>query len=76
MFSAAATCGDADSKNSNGFEIVLDETSRLVSETQAAAGARPKHAASSQQPVCTAERLPSLEEGGREPSPSEKRLRG
>jgi hypothetical protein len=28
--SVAATCGDADSKNSNGFEIVLDETSRLV----------------------------------------------
>ena len=73
--SVAATCGDADDKNLDGLEFELAETSDVV-EAQAAAGARPKRAASSQQPAGTAEHLPSLEEGSGEPSPNEKRFRG
>jgi len=77
--SVAATCGDTEDTNLG--ELEFDETSE-VAEVQAAAGARPpwwvraKRAASSQQPAGTAEHLPSLEEGGGEPSPNEKRFRG
>ena len=71
--SVAATCGDTEDRNLEGLEF--DETSE-VAEAQAAAGARPKRAASSQRTAGTAEHLPSLEEGGGEPSPNEKRFRG
>ena len=67
--SAAATCADTDDKNLDGLEFAFSETSEIV-EAQAAAGARPKRAASSQQTAGTAEHLPSFEEGGGEPSPN------
>ena len=73
--SAAATCADTDDKNLDGLEFAFAETSEIV-EAQAAAGARPKRAASSQQTAGTAEHLPSFEEGGGEPCPNEKRFRG